>query len=879
MNHGDLHYTAYVTSSLLNRIIKTKKMRAFYQHGPLCLYLFLLLFIAHPYTITPVYSGWVVSDAPPKGFQNVVIGNRLDVYLSGVNIGTVYATVKNNHMHLSQVNLPHLTQSGLKSAHIAPLMDYLHRPNLPTNEDYISLDPHKQSLTYNDITRLVITKTIKLVLNQNNLHLYIFVNPLWIDTRIRYAPSYLPNSTTGTTFFINNTLSYSGFHTSLSRNTAINSVHNYGVSFGNTLIKSDVYFNRHNNEPTVAGINNIIATTHKNHRYYAAGTFSLPTSNTLYQPSLFGLFIEQDTATFKFQGILGTPIVLRINAPSHVIIQDRYSKKFLYSGVLYPGIQQINTEGFLSGVYPITVTITDAFGNVTVKSLIYSKNPLIPLTGHPRYSFGCGWIQKNQPQKIIGFYVPAYRLSRLTAFGNIDIATSYRSALSLGSLNYFNYIIGHARHVVYGTRYILDCSSFLSSGKSYGLDARWNYKFEQPDLNLLLQAQKTHHGTEPFALSTTYSLSGNGSYSKSWNTYGISLSLGTVLNEGASTNIFYNVEGYRFWNLWVRNHSNASFRLLLGYNKAQRMYVGLTFTYSYFHAPNHIHFGMIGANTDQLNRRGNIQWTPTLTGSTHITLPNHQLYFTGQTNYNRRAGFSLNAIYNSPLLASNTNYTYAQGTRIINADITAGIANVHGIPIFSNLGLGGQVPTGLLLQINADENVPYQILVNGQHAGTANTNTHHFITLSPFQQYNVEIIPVSIAYIAPKNNYTFTLYTGNIQYIKMHFLQEVIVLTQLIDQQGHPVKDAVHNYNTGSLAVSENDGSIQFSAVNQQKIITFTLPNNKKCTVFLPDFKGNHIFYIKTMVCQIAHDQHDSPPSQNTLLKNHTENAPQDALK
>jgi len=691
------------------------------------------------------FAGWIISDKPPPGFGNVSMGEPVNIYFQGAQVGGAYAMVSNGQMTLSKVTPLNLTDYGLKKEHIAAVMAALKQPNTNTNADYISDDSKKQILTYKDITRPVITKTVTLILNENNLNLYIFVNPTWIDTRINYAPSYLPSSSAGGSYFLSNQL---GYHTlkstnSTSTSTIINQI--YGLSSGNSLLQASFHAVQQNNQSPILAVDNIQGSTHDNKKYYKAGMLALPQVNNIYQPQFFGFLTGDDTNILNTHGMLGSPIVVPIKSPSQVIIKNAQTNKFLYSQILYPGIQQINTANFMSGVYPINIEVTDFTGHTTNLSRLYIKNQHVPLLGHPQYNIGAGWLSNSSTKQFGSVHTPDYDFSIPTLFTSADIAVSYRSDVTLGLFNYTHNVLGSAMQTIYGNHYMFNYSGLASSGNSFGLGTTYTYITSNPKVSIYAQATKTWKGSDHY-LNDDYQANGNIAYSISKGPYSASMFTGLYVQKDASPSIDYGISSSKTWMYLINNTNSAWVTFTTGYSNINRIYALASFSYNYLNGPNKVDFTTNASSFDPETNEQGLTLTPSLTGSTGWQHADRNLILAGGMYYNQGLQTNISSNYQSNALGAQAGYSTTSSTHNMDININSGITgNMHTIA-FANLNRAGIIPVGVLIRVKANTNIPYRVQINGQDYGAGTTNTGDFIALRPFQTYSVSIIPTSVSH-------------------------------------------------------------------------------------------------------------------------------------
>ena len=789
-----------------------------------------------------MYGAWVVSNEPPPGFESIVNTQRVDIFFQGGKIGSGEVKTGTGDMTLSDVRLSRLENSGLKSEYVHNVVAKLEQTNTPQNSEYLCKDYKNLILTYKDICEPVLTSDVELILNQNNQHLYIFVNPNWIDTRSNNKPEILEDSTVGLSYSLYNKLHYSYFKYSRSKaHETITLSQDYGISLGNTSWTGELYMNQSGDNDPVWGLQNIQGITHNKGRYYQAGMLSMPQINNITRHQFLGIMTGQDYRTVDIGSSQGTPVVLSITTPSEIVIQIKNTQQIIHSTVLYPGTQQVDTSRFPSGVYMIDIMITDITGTTKKISRLYIKNTNIPVEGHPRYSTGIGWLSNRKTKKLGIFNVNDYEFDTPSLFFAMHVATGHQGYLSLGALNYKKHVVSSALQTVFGSHYIYTASALASTGGSAGVGFTLNYT-PYPYLYFYNQILKTWAGTDDF-IQNRYEANSTVRYSLNLSKYDVSFLFSLESEEEDKLTEKYSVNVSRDFNILDKNDLHSSLLFDSGYDKDQGAYAMLYFVLGYSSGKDFVQFlTEVGTQNQGV---GGMQFLPSLRGRFYRKKNDH--YFMAATNVKYREQAQANGLmaYGNRWLQTDVSANATPDTKSFSSSASFGVAGNR-----KSLFMTGSDPTsGILVDVISKKRIPYTVVINKLASSQKMSNRQNFIPLSPFQTYSVSIVPLSISVVAPQKNYTTTLYPGNIESLKVTLQQTTIMVTQLVDDKGAPIAGASHTNKDGALSMSNDQGYIQFTAIENQQYIDFKMKNTKSCRVDLPPYSGEQVVYTKSMLC------------------------------
>ncbi len=797
------------------------------------------------------HSEWIISDTPPVGFADTQSGMNVTIYFQGVPIGHAYVITKNGNMTLSQLTPLDLKKYGLIPKYIAQVINSLSTPDTPANEHVLCKNPKSLTLTYKDICQPIATKTIFLVLNPNNEHLYIIVNPHWIDTRLSNSRQVLPDSTSGFSYYMGNHLDYSIFKSNKSDvNKVLNLNQNYGISVGNTSFHGSIYANWQNKYSSQWGLNQFYGVTHQQGRYYQGGMINFPPVSNIIQQNMLGFLVGSDRQTVNIDASQGTPVILSISSPSKVIIRNKKTTQILYVATLFPGIQQINTSRFIPGIYPISISVTDTSGKTTKTNRLYIKNTAIPLLGHPTYDIGIGYPLSQKAEKLGFFNVSGYDFSHLSLFASTNIATGYRGAITLGAFTLKKSAVASVMETLYGRHYLITASTAVSSKRSFGIGGTLTVPMNE-NASFYTQLFKTWEGNDHY-FSNQYQLNSSAQFSWEWKSILLSSSAGIVLTQENKPLPAYSVNISRNWSYQIDSQSYATLHLSVGKNSEQGTFAMLTFSINYLNGLNQLQL-QIATSTDNLTTgHSGFTLTPLVFGKTGYTNADKQLLLSSNlaADHGLQTNTSLN--YNSNAFSSVNSVSTTPASKSMTSSFDVGVAGNSHMISMASFNQHNDF-SGVVIRVNASTTVNYHIMINGVDYGEGVTNHNNFITLPAFQTYTISVVPMSVSYTLPEKNYTTTLYPGNIDSIKINLTRKVIVVTDLLDTKRNPVKGATFINRLGEFASTDDQGYIQFSALSDQKSVTFNLKENRKCKVTLPDFGTQVFYYSKQMICEPIH--------------------------
>ena len=809
-----------------------------------------------------VYGGWVTSSSPPPGFSTLLMRQNVDVYFQGANVGTAHIVTHDNYMTIKEISSLNLKNYGLKAACVPEVLAALNQPDICQNTQFLCEDPQKLSLTYKDLCKPVHTEKVTMVLNAGNNHLYLFVSPKWIDTRINSQPRHLPDSTSGWSYYVNNYIDYARFQTRNSTELTTGLNQTYGFSVGNTLFQGNLYGSAQNNHWNRWGVQNIYGTTHNHGRIYKGGMLTLPQFNNIIQHEYLGLQMGNDMQTMNTSTSQGTPIVLTIDSTSQVIIRKQGTQQVLYADTLYPGTQQIDTSRFLEGIYPIRITVTDEAGHTKNTTRVYIKNKQIPVTGHPNYHLGLGWLRNNRGTSWGDINVPDYDYAFPTLFADITRASSYNSALTFGIFNDKKNVVTSVMDSIYGNSYFLTLSGLASSGGSFGTGSTGTY-MPNKLLSFYGQFSKTWAGSDRY-VTTTYRLSSGTSLSWHWLNTGFSAFLGSSTSNRSSLSYDYGVTARHTWNIPVGRDMSAIFDVETGYNN-NGLNALLTFTYGYSHKNNQLEFQSLVSSRNPNTGENTFTFAPSLYGKVNYSDADRQLIAREKLRYHDHFTDSNTSFsYTSNALTTGTGFNTTASTKSLTSYLNAGVVGNNNMISPANLDHSNGY-AGVVINITADRSIPYQVLINGIPYGYGQANIKNFISLEPFQSYTVSIVPDSVSYAVSEKNFTATLYPGNIENITGSFNHKIIIITNLIDDRDKPLPNAYRINSAGDFAASDTNGDIQFSIFDNQQKIIFKTDDHKTCEVTMSEKYGEEsekyredFIYKKHTVCHPVKASSDS---------------------
>ena len=740
-----------------------------------------------------------------------------------------------------------------------------------TNSRYLCPEIDQLKQTYNDICQPVITKRVAVVLNENNNNLYIFVNPQWIDTRTHNRPRLLPDSTAGASWFSDHEISSSWSQRGGRREHSSEWQQHAMFSHGNTHLDADISRKWQGTGPSPWRVYDIQLTHRKDGRYYQAGTLAAVTNNNLPQPGFLGLAIGRDQATADISASQGSPQILSLDSPSEVVIRRHGDQRLLYKKTLFPGIQQLNTRSFPEGIYRIDITITSTV-NEQKRQLtrLYIKRSSIPLSGYPYYDFGAGWLHAEQkPDEARRIQLPAYHFGVPALFARVHRALNYRSALAASLLAYENGTVGSMTGDLYTNTGIASLSLTASSGGSAGAGSTLSWALPRLGMTFGTHLARTWQGKDRF-LKDDYQWQQDIQISGSWHDYQLSASLGWFGSRDTPSQLSYFVSMGRALRYAITDHSSLSLSFRAGHDD-RGLSGGLSLALGYRH---HTHQAGLRLRSPLplVNSPEKVtqDWEGQAYGSTEQKFGQGRLSAHSNMAFEPEQDPSVSGhlSWRHPKLEAQASLS-SSSDRIRSTALTQ--FSLAGSGTHATLSSQARLNAGLLVDVRAAGAENFHVMVDGRPYASGKAGQPLFVGLPPYRTYEVAVLALSSRYIVSQQSSRVTLYPGNVQRIRRDMVRNRIYITHLVNKEGLPWPNASRVDEQGGLASSDDKGFIQFSALENEKQLSFRTGPGTSCRLDLPPHQGKNLVYRKSMLCHTV-----TTTSPGAHLKPGTQSSPPD---
>ncbi|MDO6460708.1 TcfC E-set like domain-containing protein [Granulosicoccaceae sp. 1_MG-2023] len=165
---------------------------------------------------------------------------------------------------------------------------------------------------------------------------------------------------------------------------------------------------------------------------------------------------------------------------------------------------------------------------------------------------------------------------------------------------------------------------------------------------------------------------------------------------------------------------------------------------------------------------------------------------------------------------------------------------------------GGMAFTGAGAIIDVDgqpRGAGFDIYVNGQRVRAGRVGSRHFVSLKPFQDYSLKLVPTSFVDKGlDRREYQFTLYPGNVERINAHTVPKYELITTLVDLKGNHIADVQVEHAAGPTEVGA-DGVVQVN-VSPGEVIKVRKKDDSECAVIAPYAEGKETYIpARPLVC------------------------------
>ena len=168
----------------------------------------------------------------------------------------------------------------------------------------------------------------------------------------------------------------------------------------------------------------------------------------------------------------------------------------------------------------------------------------------------------------------------------------------------------------------------------------------------------------------------------------------------------------------------------------------------------------------------------------------------------------------------------------------------------TTVGDGGDHAGALVVNIQGELEQRFSVLVNNRVVGHVRAGTPNVISLRPYEAYKVKISPDGDALVGYDQSIrTITLFPGTVQTLNFEAAPIVVMIGQLIDQQGNPLANARFE-NVEGFATTDLSGWFQIEVAHNEPLI-MRLQGDQYCRVDLPDYEvADGLAMLDTLTCR-----------------------------
>ncbi len=187
-------------------------------------------------------------------------------------------------------------------------------------------------------------------------------------------------------------------------------------------------------------------------------------------------------------------------------------------------------------------------------------------------------------------------------------------------------------------------------------------------------------------------------------------------------------------------------------------------------------------------------------------------------------------------------------TTSYNGDFTTNMAQIE-----DDLYLGGDQSdmSAVVVELSGDNDMPMTVMVGSRAYGDVHAGQARTIYLAPYQRYDISLKPAAAGLVTYANQRRdVTLYPGNVVRLHWEVNQFYVVIAQLVDATGAPLKDASLQEDNGHTVTNEN-GRLQIQ-LTQPGRLTFITPELSACEAVLPQIKpvNGVLLYKEPLTCE-----------------------------
>ncbi len=816
---------------------------------------------------------FVVQPGPPPGFEdanlNTVQTNYISVYYAGNFLGNVMGSYDLNTVKLQNIadlvaKIPGITD---QKAVVAALSGAL-----PDNASHLCPDSTDSTEPYCSI---IAPQIAGVIFDADNYRATIFVNPRYLNVAQvgGGGVATLPDSTSGLSYFSNNSLALSvssGTNQYSLNNLSVVGAGDNALNITSNLTQTnlDAQSTQSAASTTAYTLQTVDVTRFSQGKYYQLGMFTPLTGGFIGSPPVLGLSMQN-------YGILpsqaqGNPVEVFLPLPSQVSV---YKNGYLISSQSFDaGKHLLDTSTFPNGSYDITLKITNNIGQTTTQTQFFVKQAALPPQGEPDYQVSLGVLQTTASSNFSSenINLPAFEAEPIfnyTETRKLGLEFGLQSTL----ISNFNRAYLTEAINYYGVSWQLSPGALGSNNGQYGW--LFNAIFTPvmwPAFNFSSNNQKIYNSANDNTSSASQT--------------------GSDFSPVSSTSFQSNNTA----NLQVGSRSSIS--ASLQYNQAAgegtQMQYGLSWTQTLFSSPL-MTWQLSSSVTDSTGSEAtvsvalsasfntvydigvtagagysNANTITNANGSTYtVYKPNYSLGINKNTIWgaNNQNNLSVSASttqtysnssnqimanYLSDLFTGNLNFTNTISKQFTNnnGSITSNATTINQLTgtFQSNLAfVGGHFSggyeqgndAGVMVGVTSPTPTKVDVFINNQRQGQVNSGSSSAFFVPAYGTYNVTIQPAGVGEFGfddrPKQ---VTLYAGNIQYLQWTLVKEFVLFAQIVDQKGQPLPNLLMlGNNPSDFNVTDDHGYIQANIQSNQATLEFKNEAGKDCIATLKE--------------------------------------------
>ena len=170
----------------------------------------------------------------------------------------------------------------------------------------------------------------------------------------------------------------------------------------------------------------------------------------------------------------------------------------------------------------------------------------------------------------------------------------------------------------------------------------------------------------------------------------------------------------------------------------------------------------------------------------------------------------------------------------------------HG-PVAGGMAFTG---SGAIIDVKGEpEGAGYDVYANGKRVRSGRVGSRHFVSLKPFQEYSLKLVPKSLSFRGiDRREYDFALYPGNVERVSTHTVPKYQLVTSLVDQQGNHINAGVISFEAGPVDIGE-EGVVTLK-VAPGEALRVIMSKDSSCKVIAPNAREHEIWISKRpLVC------------------------------